>query len=129
MTHARPLALLALAVSLLPACGHKGPPIAPLRRTPPALIDFRLAQRGDALEVSCFAPRASIDGVAFEHVDVEIFWGEGQIELEKEGQRRSVRAQPGARVLETLPLPAPGTLVLMPATMLLRRRRRIARRG
>ena len=75
------------------------------------LGDFRLAQRGDILEVSCTAPRASVDGVAFKSVDIDIFWGEGQIDLEKEGQLRSVRALPGARVVETLPLPAPGTLV------------------
>ncbi len=108
---ARPLALLALVVVLAPACGHKGPPMAPLRRTPPMLVDFRLAQRGDALEVSCTAPRASVDGLAFDSVDIDIFWGEGQIDLEKEGHRRSVRAMPGERVVEVLPLPAPGTLV------------------
>jgi hypothetical protein len=110
MTHSHLLALLAV-VALVPACGHKGPPVAPLRRTPSVLGEFRLAQRGDALEVSCTAPRSSVDGVAFESVDIEIFWGDGQIDLEKEGQRRTVRVAPGARVVETLPLPAPGTLV------------------
>jgi len=110
MTHARALALLALVMAL-PACGHKGPPVAPLRRTPPMLRQFRLAQRGNALEVSCTAPRASVDGVAFESLDIEIFWGEGWIDLEKEGDSRTVQALPGARVVEALPLPAPGTLV------------------
>jgi len=111
MPKARPLALLTLAMALAPACGHKGPPVAPLRRTPPMLVDFRLAQRGDALEVSCTAPRASVDGVAFESVDIDLFWGEGQIDLEKEGNRRTVQAMPGERVVEKLPLPVPGTLV------------------
>jgi len=111
MTHPRPLALLALVLALAPACGHKGPPVAPLRRTPPMLGELRFAQRGDVLEVSGTAPRASVDGVAFESVDIEIFWGEGEIDIEKEGLSRTVQAAPGARVVETLPLPAPGTLV------------------
>ncbi len=111
MAMVRPAIPLALALTLAPACGHKGPPLAPRRRTPPALSDFRLAQRGAALEISCTAPGASVEGVFFDHVDVELFWGEGWIDLEKKGQRRSVRAEPGARVVETVPLPAPGTLV------------------
>ena len=113
MPLARPLALLALAlaVTLAPACGHKGPPRAPRRNTPPSLADFQLAQRGDALEVSCTAPAASVDGVSFRKVDVEFFWGEGQVDLEKAGQQRTVAAPPGSRVVERLPLSAPGTLV------------------
>ena len=74
MPHARPLALVALVMALAPACGHKGPPVPPLRRTPPMLVDFQFAQRGDALEVSCTAPRSSVDGVAFENVDIDIFY-------------------------------------------------------
>jgi hypothetical protein len=52
-----------------------------------------------------------VDGVAFESVDIEIFWGEGEIDIEEEGLSRTVQVAPGARVVETLPLPAPGTLV------------------
>jgi len=103
--------LLALALMVAPACGHKGPPLPPRLHTPPTLVDFRLAQRGDALEMSFSAPRASVDGVAFERLDIELFWGEGWIDLEKEGERRKVRADPGQRVVETAPLPEPGTLV------------------
>ena len=108
---ARLLALVALASTLAPACGHKGPPRPPRRMTPPSLADFRLAQRGDALEVSFTTPAASVDGVPFRKLDVEIFWGEGQVDLEKAGQRRAFEARPGAQVVEQLPLPAPGTLV------------------
>ena len=61
--------------------------------------------------MTCTAPAASIDGIPFRSVEVEIFWGEGQVDLEKEGQRLTVDALPGARVVERLPLPAPGTLV------------------
>ncbi len=111
MNRARSLALLTLVAALAPACGHRGPPVPPLRHTPPMLGLFRLAQRGDVLEVSCTAPRASVDGVAFDSVDIEIFWGEGLVDLEKEGSRRTVQALPGTSIVETLPLPAPGTLV------------------
>jgi hypothetical protein len=111
MVMARSAPLLALALTLPPACGHKGPPLPPRRQTPPAVIDFRLAQRGDSLELSCTAPSASIEGVAWKEVDIDFFWGEGLIDLEKAGERRTVRARPGARVVETVPLPAPGTLV------------------
>jgi hypothetical protein len=103
------VALVALVVTA--ACGHKGPPRPPLRRTPPGLTDFKLAQRGETLEVSLIAPRASVDGLALEGLDVEIFWGEGQVDLEKAGRRRRVRADAGARVVESLPLPPRGTLV------------------
>jgi hypothetical protein len=75
------------------------------------LGEFRLAQRGETLEVSCYAPHASVDGVALDEIDVEIFWGEGEVDVEEEGHRRTVRTTPGARVVETLPLPAPGTPV------------------
>ncbi len=113
MAMARPALLLALALALTlgPACGHKGPPLPPRRHTPPSLVDFRLAQRGDSLELSCTAPSASIEGVAWEQVSIDFFWGEGLIDLEKAGERRTVRAPPGAHVVETVPLPAPGTLV------------------
>ena len=43
------LAAACVAASL--ACGHRGDPLPPLRHTPPGLAEFRLAQRGDALEV------------------------------------------------------------------------------
>jgi hypothetical protein len=111
MAMARPALLLAFALTLAPACGHKGPPLPPRRHTPPSLVDFKLAQRGDALELSCTAPSASVEGVAWEQVSIDFFWGEGLVDLEKAGGRRTVRTQPGARVVETVPLPAPGTLV------------------
>ncbi|MCG6922367.1 MAG: fibronectin type III domain-containing protein [Acidobacteria bacterium] len=107
----RPAILLALVLTLAPACGHKGPPLPPRRRTPPTLSDFRLAQRGAALEISCTAPTASVEGVPFDRVDIELFWGEGWVDVEKKGQQRTLRAEPGARVVDTVPLPPPGTLV------------------
>lgn len=107
---ARSTLRLALLLTL-PACGHRGDPLPPLRKTPPSLSDFRLAQRGDALEVSATAPRASVDGVVYEHVTVEFLYGEGQVDLEKAGARRALRTEGGRQVHLALPLPAPGTLV------------------
>ena len=82
----RRLAPLLLAV-LLPGCGHRGDPRPPLRRTPPAPQEFRLAQRGDALELRALAPAASVDGVAFEALAVEFLLAEGSKDLEKAGRR------------------------------------------
>jgi hypothetical protein len=106
----RRLAPLLLAL-LLPGCGHRGDPRPPLRRTPPGPQEFRLAQRGDALELRALAPAASVDGVAFEALAVEFLIAEGSKDLEKAGQRTVVPALPGRRVVGSLPLPAPGTTV------------------
>jgi hypothetical protein len=103
--------LILLLAALAPACGHRGDPLPPLRRTPPAPLDFSLAQRGDVLEVRATAPTASVDGVAYATLTVEFLHAEGQQDLEKAGRRRAVPAVPGSRVVETLPLPAPGTTV------------------
>jgi hypothetical protein len=110
------LALLLAAVAAVgPACGHRGDPLPPLRRTPPAPQEFRLAQRGDALEVRVIAPTASVDGVAYQALAIEILYAEGQQDIEKRGRRHTVPAAPGGRVVETLPLPAPGAGVRVAA--------------
>jgi hypothetical protein len=106
----RRLTFLLLLVTL-GGCGHRADPLPPLRRTPPAAAGFRLAQRGDTLEVSAQAPAASVDGVAYETVVVEFLYVAGEADLEKAGTRRPVRTAPGRGVVEQLPLPAPGTLV------------------
>jgi hypothetical protein len=103
--------LLAALAALAPACGHRGDPLPPRRRTPPAPHDFRLAQRGNALEVRATAPLASVDGVAYEALTVEFLYAEGLKDLEKAGRRHAARAVPGRRVVEALPLPAPGTIL------------------
>jgi len=107
----RPVLLLAVLAAFAPGCGHRGDPLPPRRRTPPAPQEFRLAQRGDALEVRAIAPAASVDGVAYETLTVEFLYAEGQQDLEKAGRRHTVPAVPGSRVVETLPLPRPGATV------------------
>ena len=110
MTTRQPLLLLA-TLALLPSCGHKGNPLPPLRHTPPPLTEFRLAQRGDALELQASAPRASVAGVAYDTASVEFLHTTGLADIEKAGARQALRVAPGTRATLTLPLPAPGTLV------------------
>ena len=78
----------------------------------PAPREFRLAQRGDALEVSRRrrrSPRSTASPTR--RLVVEILYAEGQKDLEKAGHRREVPAvRPAAASCETLPLPAPGTI-------------------
>jgi len=111
----RTVLLLATLAALGPACGHRGDPLPPRRRTPPAPYDFRLAQRGEALEARATAPGASVDGVAYEDLTIEFLYAEGLNDLEKAGHRHAVRAVPGSRVVEALPLPAPGTTLRVAA--------------
>jgi hypothetical protein len=107
----RPLLALATLV-LLGACGRKADPLPPLRRTPPAPPDFRLSQRGAQIELEALAPGASIDGVAYtERVAIEFLHGAGGVDLDKRGRRKDAAGTPGQKVLATLPLPAPGTLL------------------
>ena len=100
----------AVLVAASPACGHRGDPLRPLRRTPPGLAEFRLAQRGQALEVSLLTPAASVDGIAYERLVVEILFAQGEKDIERAGERREVLAYARQRVVESLPLPAPGTI-------------------
>jgi hypothetical protein len=111
----RPPAVLVVVLAIAPACGHRGDPLPPRRRTPPAPQELRVAQRGDALEVSATAPAASVDGVPYETVSVEFLWAEGRQALEKAGWRRTATARPGARVVDALPLPSPGATVRVAA--------------
>jgi hypothetical protein len=102
--------VLAVLAGALPACGHKGNPLPPLRHTPPALTEFRFAQRGSSLEISVTAPGASVDGIGYESVAVEFLYVEGPKDIEKTGIHRQILAHPRERVAFSLPLPAAGTI-------------------
>ncbi len=110
MTRRPPLFPLGL-LALLPACGHRADPLPPLRKTPPAPAEFRLAQRGEGLELAANAPAVSVDGASYRELALEFLYAQGQADLEKAGQSLLVRAAPGTRVDRTLPLPAPGSLL------------------
>jgi fibronectin type III domain protein len=106
----RTLAAAALLL-LLPACGKRGDPLPPLRRTPPALAVFRVAQRGNELEIRLTAPRASVEGARMTDLSVETVRLDGDGDIEKQGRRTRRKVLPGQEVVLREPLPAPGTIV------------------
>src|SRR5262245_22425896 len=110
----RTAAALFLLVAL-PACGKRGDPLPPLRRTRPALASFRLAQRGDQLEIRLTPPRTSVEGVRLSDLAVETVRLDGDGEIEKQGQRSKRPATAGEEIVETFPLPSPGTVVRVAA--------------
>ncbi len=103
---------------LLPACGKRGDPLPPLRRTPPPVTGFRLAQRGDRLEIRYTAPRASVEGVRLSELAVETLRLDGQGDIEKQGHRAKRRVSAGEEVVETDALPSAATVVRMTARVL-----------
>jgi hypothetical protein len=110
---ARVMALLALLPVL--ACGKRGDPRPPLRKTPQPLASFRVAQRADRLEISGIAPRLSTDGVALKPLTVEILRADGEGDFLKLAQKRSITVQPGEPFTEPATLPAAGTVVRVAA--------------
>ncbi len=107
----RPSTILALLLALLPGCGHRGNPLPPLRRSSPPAFAFRLAQRGDQIELSARAPAASVDGVPFDAVALEFSYGTGEVDPERVGTHLLVRTEGGESVARTVALPPPGTLL------------------
>ncbi|HXK09040.1 MAG TPA: fibronectin type III domain-containing protein [Vicinamibacteria bacterium] len=105
------LATLLLGLGPGFGCGHRGDPLPPRKRTPPAPRDFRLAQRGEALELRVTAPAASVEGVVYQSLEIEFLHADGQKDLEKAGEHQAVAAALAGRTTLALPLPAPGTLV------------------
>ena len=103
--------LLVLLVPGLVACGKRGDPLPPRRKTPPAVAGLRLAQRGDKLEITFQAPRASIDGLPLPPLDLEVFVAQGEGDFEKLAARHTRKAEPGETVVDTVALPAAGTTV------------------
>jgi len=65
--------LLAAAV----ACGKKGDPLPPLRKNPQPPTALTIAQRGDLLQVSCAAPRLTLDGARLGVMDIELLRADG----------------------------------------------------
>jgi hypothetical protein len=102
------LSLLSLALSL--ACGRVGPPRPPIRLTPQAPSELRAAQRGDKIELTCRAPRVSVDGARLTLLDVEFLVTTGAGDPTKATPARAHRVAPGEVTSETMePLPQPGT--------------------
>lgn len=92
-----------------PACGKKGDPQPPLRRTPQGPAEFAVAQRGERVVVSLRAPRAWSDGARLPVVELELLRAEGPGDFTKLARSRRLRAAPGEALTESEPAPAPGT--------------------
>jgi hypothetical protein len=123
MTRVR--AAFAVAFILLPpltACGKRGDPLPPLRKTPAPVLGLKVAQRGDQLEVAYQAPGASTDGVRLPELQMEILMAQGDGDFEKLATRRTRKAEPGERVAELLPAPPAGTTVRVAVRALARSR-------
>lgn len=103
-------AAVALLV-LLPACGKRGDPLPPLRKTPAPITAFRIAQRGDRLEIRYTAPRASVDGVRLREMAVEVTRLDGEGDINKVGKKSKRRVNPAEEVVAIEPLAPPGTVV------------------
>lgn len=112
----RTFRLLALAsLPLVLACGKRGDPRPPLRKTPQPIASFRIAQRGDRLEISGLAPRLSTEGVALRPLTVEVLRADGNGDFLKLAHKRTFALQPGESFTEPDTLPAAGTLVRVAA--------------
>lgn len=109
-----PLLKLLPAVGLVTlfGCGKQGAPLPPLRTTPEAPAELRLAQRGAGLEASARAPRVSVDGLRLPVLDLEFSWTVRPGQGVGPAQRRVVRAAPGEAVVTVIELPpTPGSTV------------------
>lgn len=94
---------------VLVACGKRGDPLPPLRHKPQAPTDFRVAERGDRLEVSLVAPRAFTDKGRLPVMEIEVFRAPAAGAFPKVAQSTIRKAAPGERIVETEPLPPAGT--------------------
>lgn len=104
-----------LALLVLPACGKRGDPQPPLPRNPQPITGLRLSQRGDVLEISYTAPRLTTANVRLGVLEVELLRAEIEGDLAKVAKRRRVKVAPGETLVETEPLPPPGTSVRVAA--------------
>ena len=86
---------LVLVALVVPACGKRGDPRPPLRRTPQPLGQFKVAQRGARLEVSGVAPRSSTEGVALATMTVELLRADGDGDFLKLAKKRAFTVQAG----------------------------------
>jgi hypothetical protein len=102
--------LTLLPLALVASCGKAGNPLPPLRLTPEAPTELRVAQRGERIEMTGRAPRVSVDGMRLGVLEVQLFVTTGEGDPLKTAIPRVRRMAPGEAFTETLqPLPAPGT--------------------
>lgn len=101
---------LVVLLALAPlGCGKRGDPLPPLRRAPQPVSGLSVAQRGDQVELRFTAPRAWSDGARLPVVEIELLRADRDGALEQVAQRSVRRAAPGEALVESEPLPPPGT--------------------
>jgi hypothetical protein len=104
-----------VATLALSACGKRGDPLPPLRQVPQPVTDFKVAERGDAIEVSLVAPRTFTDGKRLPVLEIEILRAPGDGAFEKVAHSTLRKAAPGERIVASEPLPAVGTVLRLAA--------------
>lgn len=114
---ARSLAL-ALLLLALPACGKRGDPLAPLSRVPQPVTDLKIEQRGRELVYSFTAPRVTVGALRLPVLEIELLRATGEGDFQKLAKRDTRKAAPGETLHETVPLPAPDTVVRVAARAL-----------
>jgi hypothetical protein len=97
------------------ACGKRGDPLPPLRRTPQPVTELAIAQRGRELEVRLQAPRATTEGERLGVVTLELWQATGSGDFQKTAKRRELKAAPGERLVMSDALPEVGTVVRVAA--------------
>ena len=77
-------------------CGKKGDPLPPLRKNPQPPTALAIAQRGDLLQVSCAAPRLTLDGARLGVMDIELRRADGAGDFGRLAQlAEQIKAAPG----------------------------------
>ena len=111
----RALKVVLIGSLSLAACGKRGDPLPPIRRTPQPVTDFKVAERGDQLEISFFAPRAFTDGKRLPVLEIEILRAGAEGTFDKVARASVKKAAPGERIVVDEPLPPAGTVVRLSA--------------
>ena len=106
--------MIALLMPVL-ACGKRGDPRPPLRKTPQPLGSFRVAQRGERLEISGVAPRVSVEGARLATLTLVILRADVDGDFQKVARPRSFKLEAGETFTEPDTLPVPGTVVRIAA--------------
>jgi hypothetical protein len=98
-----------MLLAALCACGKRGDPQAPLARTPQAVRELAVAQRGGDLEIRFVAPRTTTGGLPLAVHEVEVLTARTEGDFLKTALAEAHKAAPGETVVLTQPLPPAGT--------------------
>lgn len=103
------VAVALLVASVTGACGKRGDPLPPFRRNPEPIQRLELAQRGEEYELAFVTPTRTIDGAQLPVLDVEVLVSSEVGVLDDLAEPIRLKAAPGERIVQTGPLPEPGT--------------------